>query len=233
MKRVVARELMDEPLEDLVELEQNLADIEFANRTFGGIRPVLREVRRSGARTLLDVCCGSADVPLAIARDARRRGTALALTVLDRSEAMLAIARRRACSEPGVVVTAGDGTALPFADAAFDVVTCNLALHHFDPEAASALLRELRRVARLTPLVCDLRRSRAGYAAAVAWSRLFSRNRLTRHDAPLSVRRAYTKQEARDLALAAGWHAPRVRSEAFFRMTLADAPPLVPARTGC
>ncbi len=53
------------------------------------------------------------------------------------------------------------------------------------------LLRELRRVARLTPLVCDLRRSAVALAATWLWSRT-SRNRLTRHDAPLSVRRAYT-----------------------------------------
>jgi len=232
VKRVVARELMDEPVESLTELEHNLADIEFANRMFGGIAPVLREVRRCGARTLLDVCCGSADIPLAVARDARRRGAPLAVTVLDRSEDILAIARRRARAEPDVVVAAGDGTALPFGDAAFDVVTCNLALHHFEPAAACALLRELRRVARVMPLVCDLRRSRLAYAAAVGWSRIFSRNRLTRHDAPLSVRRAYTPREARALALGAGWPAPRVRDEAFFRMTIADESSLAPAETG-
>jgi SAM-dependent methyltransferase len=222
VKRAVARELMDDPIESLAELEANLADIEFANRTFGGIAPVLREVRRCRAGSLLDVCCGSADVPLAIVRDARRRGARIALTLLDRSAQMLTIARRRANGEAGVTFAAGDATALPFGDAAFDVVTCNLALHHFEPDAARGLLRELRRVARLMPVVCDLRRSRAAYAAAFAWSRVGSRNRLTRNDAPLSVRRAYTPPEARDLALAAGWPAPQVRAEAFFRMTISD-----------
>jgi SAM-dependent methyltransferase len=229
VKRVVARELMDGPIESLTELEANLADIEFVNRAFGGITPVLREVRRCHARTLLDVCCGSADVPLAIARDARRRGTRIALTLLDRSTQMLTIARRRAEGEPDVTFAAGDATALPFGDAAFDVVTCNLALHHFEPDAARALLREVRRVARLMPVVCDLRRSPPALAAAFAWSRVVSRNRLTRHDAPLSVRRAYTPREARSLALGAGWPAPRVRPEAFFRMTLCDTSSLAVA----
>lgn len=223
---------MDDPIESLAELEANLADIEFANRAFGGIAPVLREVRRCRARTLLDVCCGSADVPLAIVRDARRRQTRIALTLFDRSTQMLAIAGRRAEGEPGITFAAGDATALPFGDAAFDVVTCNLALHHFEPDAACALLREVRRVARLMPVVCDLRRSPAALAAAFAWSRVFSRNRLTRHDAPLSVRRAYTASEARRLALGAGWRAPRVRREAFFRMMLCDTSSLAVAGTG-
>ena len=232
MKRAVARELMDQPIRSLAELERNVSDIEFANRVFGGIAPVMREVRRSGARSLLDVCCGSADVPLALARDARRRGVRLEVTLLDRSSEMLSIAARRAGVEPGVTLTAGDATALPFGDATFDVVTCNLALHHFEPDAARALLAELRRVARVLPLVSDLRRSALGYAAAVAWSRAASRNRLTRHDAPLSVRRAYTPQEARSLAADAGWRRPRVRTEAFFRMTIADAALAAPAPAG-
>lgn len=223
MKRAVARELMDQPIESLAELEANMSDIEFANRVFGGIAPVLREVRRCGARSLLDVCCGSADVPLAVARDARRRGMRLDVTLLDRSSEMLTIAARRAGAQVGVTLAAGDATALPFGDATFDVVTCNLALHHFEPDAARAMLAEVRRVARVLPLVSDLRRSALGYAAALAWSRAASRNRLTRHDAPLSVRRAYTPQEARALADQAGWRRPRVRSEAFFRMTIADA----------
>jgi SAM-dependent methyltransferase len=228
----VARELMDDPIESLAELEANLSDIEFANRAFGGITPVLREVRRCRARTLLDVCCGSADVPLAIVRDARRRGVHIALTLLDRNAQMLTVARRRAHGEPGITFAAGDATALPFGDAAFDVVTCNLALHHFEPDSARALLRELRRVARVMPLVCDLRRSPAAYVAALAWSRAFSRNRLTRHDAPLSVRRSYTAPEARTLAMAAGWPAPHLRAEAFFRLTMCDRSALPARGTG-
>lgn len=230
MRRVIARELMDDPVDSIVELEGNLADIEFANRMLGGITPVLREVRRCAARSLLDVCCGSGDVARACAYDARRRGVQLRVTVLDRSDQMLAIARSRAPAGAALTFVAGDAMALPFADGAFDVVTCTLALHHFEPEPARALLRELRRVARVMPVLCDLRRSAPAYVATLLWSRLFSRNRLTRHDAPLSVRRAYTRREARALAVAAGWNAPRVRNEAFFRMTVIDPPAAAASR---
>ena len=221
MKRVVARELMDDPFESFAELEANLADIEFANRVFGGIAPVVREVRAASARTLLDVCCGSADIPAALVLDARRRGVELCVTVLDRSDAMLAIARKRV-RDVALTFVCGDAVALPFADGAFDMVTCNLALHHFEPDDARSLLREMRRVARVTPLVCDLRRSVPAFVAAWGWSRIGSRNRLTRHDAPLSVRRAYTPREVLRFAAAAGWRVPAARREAFFRMSLTD-----------
>lgn len=221
MRRTIARELMDEPVEDVDELAGNLRDVAFANAHLGGSAPVVRALRRLGARTVLDVGSGAGDVPLAIVREGERRGAAVRVTCLDVSDQMLAIARRATGGHPALEFVRGDGASLPFADGAFDVVTCTLALHHFEPGAARALLREMRRVARIAPVVCDLRRSAVAFAGAWLWSRT-SRNRLTRHDAPLSVRRAYTPGEALALAREAGWRAPRVRREPFYRMTLTD-----------
>ncbi len=213
---------MDRPVDEPDELERNLADIAFANRWLGGIAPVLREIRRSEARTVLDVGSGSGDVPHALVRDGRRRGVDLRVTCLDHSPQMLEIARRRTGGEDRLTFVCAEGEQLPFGDGAFDVVTATLALHHFEPPAARALLREMRRVARLTPVVGDLERSWPAFAATWLWARTTTRNRLTRHDAPLSVRRAYAPHEALALAREAGWRAPQVRREPFFRMTLVD-----------
>jgi ubiquinone/menaquinone biosynthesis C-methylase UbiE len=215
---------MDELVDDAGELEANLRDIAFANAAFGGVAPVLRALRGFGARSVLDVGSGAADIPLALVRDAQRRGEEMTVTCLDSSEQMLAIARAAAGGNPALAFVRGDGTGLPFADGAFDATLCTLALHHFDPGPARALLRELRRVARLGPVVCDLRRSPLAFGAAWLWSRT-SRNRLTRHDAPLSVRRAYTPAEALALAREAGWASPSVRRDPYFRMTLTDGNP--------
>jgi ubiquinone/menaquinone biosynthesis C-methylase UbiE len=214
---------MDEPVDDLDELAENLRDVAFANARLGGTAPVVRALRRLDARRVLDVGSGAGDVALALVRDGERRGVDVHVTCLDRSAQMLDVARRSTGGGPALDFVRADGGSLPYPDAAFDVVTCTLALHHFEPEAATVLLRELRRVARLSPVVCDLRRSPVAFAAAWLWSRT-SRNRLTRHDAPLSVRRAYTPDEVLALAHAAGWRSPRVRNEPFFRLTLTDEP---------
>jgi SAM-dependent methyltransferase len=216
-------ELMDRPVDAPDELAGNLADIAFANRWLGGIAPIRREVRRIGARTILDIGSGNGDVPHALVRDGRRRGVDVRVTCLDRSEAMLDIARRSTGNDAGLTFVHGDGAALPFGDRTFDAVTCTLALHHFEPPEARALLREMRRVARLTPLVGDLSRSELAYAVTWLYARATTRNRLTRHDAPLSVKRSYRPHEALALARDAGWRAPRVKREPFFRMTLLDA----------
>ncbi len=221
-RRITAGELMDDPEVDAAELAANFTDIELANRWFGGLAPVAREVFVRPGERLLDVACGSADIPRGLLRRAERLGRRLTIVALDRSETVLSIARERAGDDPRLSFVRGEGAELPFPDASFDVVTCNLALHHFEPREAIGLLRELRRVARESVLVCDLRRSLSAYAAARAYVALFGRNRLTRHDAPLSVRRAYTPPEALELARRAGWPNPRAGKRPFFRMMLSD-----------
>lgn len=222
MRRVVAHELMDDPAVDRAELAENFDDIEFANRVFGGIAPVAFAMRRVGAERLLDVGCGSADVPRALLARARERKRRLEVVALDSSETVLAIARERSTAEPALRFVQGDAARLPFDDASFDVATCNLALHHFEPDAAVGVLAELRRVARVMPIVCDLERSRIAYAAAELFARFVARNRLTKHDAPLSVKRAYTLREVEALARRAGWRRPVVRRTPFFRLLLVD-----------
>ena len=128
---------------------------------------------------------------------------------------MLDIARRTTGEHHALSFVRADGGALPFADRAFDAVTCTLALHHFEPAPATALLRELRRVAKRdarSSAICGARCSRS--PPTWLWSRT-SRNRLTRHDAPLSVRRAYTPEEA--LAAGATSRAGGCRSSASSR----------------
>lgn len=214
---------MDDPVESLSELEANLRDIERANRWLGGISPVKSAIFRSGAKTVLDVGCGSGDIALALVEHASDQCRELSVTCLDISEQMLAIARTRTANHPSLQFLQADARELPYADGAYDVVMCNLALHHFEPHAAQALLREMRRVAAVTPLVCDLRRAALGVVGAWLFSRLASRNRLTRHDAPLSARRAYTPDEAVQMARAAGWRNPQARRLPFYRMLISDA----------
>ena len=103
-----------------------------------------------------------------------------------------------------LVLHVADGQALPFPDGAFEVAHSSLVMHHLEPDAARALLAEMARVARRGVVVNDLVRGRAAWAGAWALSHLATRNRFTRRDAPLSVRRAYSVAELTALLAAAG-----------------------------
>jgi SAM-dependent methyltransferase len=227
MLRTNATELLDREADTVApeELAGNLRDIRRANRFLGGTRAVLRALApvlgASGGEvvSVLDVATGSADIPQAIVGEARRRGWRVRVLATDVQPSVLAVAR--AAELPGVLaVEQADARTLPYADGSFDVVTLSLALHHFAPEDALVVLSEMRRVGKRLLVVNDLERSRAGYAGAWLVGHALTRNRLTRHDAPLSVRRAYTRGEALALARRAGWHAPKVRGAIPFRYVL-------------
>jgi len=78
-------------------------------------------------------------------------GVAGRLVATDLTLGMLRVARER---NPGMLLSAGDGARLPFADGSFDLVTSAHAMHHI-PDPVS-VLEEIRRITRDRILVVDL-----------------------------------------------------------------------------
>lgn len=233
-----AAELMDEPDVDPRELERALRDLRVVNRWFGGGgaaveagMEALKGFAREGvAITVLDLCTGSADIPVALLGRARRSGLDLRIVATDLHPGAVRAARSRTAAEPDIRVESADALDLPYPTGAFDLVMCHTALHHFDEAAAVRLLAGMRRVAARAVVVTDLRRGRLALASvALLAATLWRGHPVTRHDSVVSVRAAFTPQEALDLAHAAGLVRPRVRRHPFFRFSLvADAGEAVP-----
>ena len=203
-----ATELLDGPLDDPTALIANLRDLRRINRLTGGAELSLRAVRALGdPATILDVGTGAADIPAVLLADARRRGKPLEVTATDSRQEVLdaALAARPALARvPGLTFQQADGRGLAYPDAAFDVGHSSLVLHHLDENDAVAFLRELRRVSRLGIVVNDLDRSRWFWLGGWLITHTIAASRYTRHDGPLSVRRAWTRAETIDLLGRAG-----------------------------
>jgi ubiquinone/menaquinone biosynthesis C-methylase UbiE len=222
MERAAQTELMDDDnAGSPTEWSENFRDLAVINARLGGVHATLVEVDRLAVspRTILDVGTGSADMPVAVLDHLCARGVAATCVALDRSPRALTAAAERVRGRTDITLVRGDACALQYQDGSFDLVTCNLALHHFDPAGAVRALSEMCRVGR-DVIVNDLRRSPVGWLLARAVFPLFTRNRFTLHDGPLSVRRAYAPDEARSLALDAGWTRVAVRTHFAARMTL-------------
>jgi 2-polyprenyl-3-methyl-5-hydroxy-6-metoxy-1,4-benzoquinol methylase len=223
------RELLDaEESLDAQALAHNLRDIRRINALLGWtsytVRAVARIVREQQLRSfsLLDVASGSADMPLAIARWAARNSIEAHIIATDISPEIVAVAREQVAAQPAIPaiqVERQDALHLPYSDGAFDIALCTLALHHFDPERAVELLRNLARAGR-TVLVFDVARSSLAYAGAILLTQALRMHPMTRHDAPASVRRAYTAPELRTLADRAGLRKARVWVGFPFRLAL-------------
>ena len=206
-----ALELLDGTLDDPVALDGNLRDLRRINRWLGGIFLSAAAIEALAANraelTLLDVGTGGTDIPLALLGLADRRGRRLTVVGIDSRPEILAAAIRAnpaSATTDRLQLLVGDGRSLSYPDHSFDVAHTSLVLHHLAPDAAVELLREMARVARLGVVVNDLHRGRLGWVGAWLLGHLLTGNRYTRHDAPMSVRRAYRVDEMTDLLRAAG-----------------------------
>lgn len=211
-----ALELLDRPV-SAAERAASLADIDRLNAWFGGYALTLREVRRVAAAAagrpfvVLDVGGGHAAFAARLVRWARRAGRTLRVVVVERDAETLALARRACAGYPEITLVRADATALPFAPGAADVVTASLTLHHLEPDGAVAALREMAAAARRAVVVNDLLRTRLALALVWLATRLLRCHPISRHDGPLSVRRAYSSRELQALAGKAGIGALTVR----------------------
>jgi len=192
MRRVVIPELLDTDSGSPAEIAASLRDLRRINAWFGGVSALADLLRRvsnkSGRRELsvLDVASGSGKVTSEAQSRLAREGLQVHLTLMDRAATHFNGAIR---------AVAGDALALPFSDSSFDVVVSTLFVHHLEPAEVTRFANEGLRVCRVAFVINDLIRNPLHLALTYAGLPLFSR--LTRHDAPASVKRAYTVEEMR------------------------------------
>lgn len=196
MHRFVIPELLDSDSGTPREVADSLRDLRMFSRYFGGTSTtasLLRRVAQHAASrelSVLDVAAGPGESVLGAAHALERDGIRLRITLTDRSASHM--------PRNGIPTVVGDALRLPFADGSFDVTTSSLFAHHLEPAELVACVNESLRVSRVASVINDLNRSPVHLALAYAGLPLY-RSRITRHDAPASVRRAYTEDEFREI----------------------------------
>lgn len=211
-RRATDPEQLDEGVPE-AEALRSLGDLRWVNRHLGGRRALLRAVepllQHTSRPRLLDVGCGSADLPTWLAR--RRPGALLAVGV----DLKLLHVRQAAADVHPVVA---DVRALPFAPGSFDVVTASLFLHHFDAPELPGVIAQLWALARRALVVNDLHRARVPYLfGRLTFPWLFA-SRVSVDDGLLSIRRAFVPAELRQAFFEAGVPAVRVRRSFPYRL---------------
>jgi len=205
MKRSHDPEMMDLPGNSPEALAGDLRNLRRLNRFVRGSRSVVFALwrmlghERFNQVSVLDVGTGSADIPMAILARAKRSHVAMKIVAIEANPITARIARRRTDRHSEINIFQGDAGALPFSTGAFDFVVASQFLHHFSEAKILDLLKQWSKLARRAIVISDLVRHPCAYHGIRLLTRLTTRNVMTLSDAPLSVRRAFTLPEWRDL----------------------------------
>jgi methyltransferase family protein len=197
-------ELMDRPQPVSSELLIDLQNLEKLNRYFGSHALVLRFLKR-WARTgesvrIIDLCTGFGDIPRRMVDWCRKNAVTVRIAAVDSQAATLELAETAGYPEISFV----RADVFEFEEPA-DLVFCSLALHHFSDDKASELMRRIKQMASRAALISDLERTDLGILGIDLLTATLFRQPMTRHDARLSIRRAFSFREMHRLAEEAGW----------------------------
>lgn len=197
-----------------------LADLARVNTVTIARPPTLRFVAQALERTLpdrvltlVDVGYGAGDMLRAIRRLATRKGRAMRLIGLDINPRSLPAARANTPAKMAIDYRTGDAMAM---DEPVDLIISSLVTHHMNDDEIIRFLRWMEGRARVGWFVNDLHRHALPYhgfrllSAAMRW------HAFVRHDGPLSIARAFRREEWTALleqaAVADGaslrWHFP-------------------------
>lgn len=188
-QRIETEELLDAHDAPREDVERSLLDLQRINRWLGGIAIYRSLVRRFGPASILDVGTGTSDLLASVPDAGLRVG-------LDFKIDHLLYPR----DDRKVLRVVGDARNLPFRDGSVDLITSAHFVHHFSPDENVAMFDEALRVCRLGVAANDTQRHWIPLLFVRLLGALGLFGRITVHDAPASVRQAYTTREAGAIA---------------------------------
>jgi SAM-dependent methyltransferase len=212
-QRVLVPELMDTEPCGSDTFRACLVDLSKVNRLSLAYRPTLAFLRQAARRLppgrplrLLDVGGGYGDTLRHLDRWAARRGIALDMTSVDLSPWSRTAGETAAATRTPIrFVTANIFDHVP--DAPPDVVISSLFTHHLEDRDVVRFLRWMERHATLGWFVNDLHRHPVPYWFFRYFSQAMRWHRFVRHDGPVSIGRAFTRQDWQRMLAEAGLRA--------------------------
>jgi len=170
-----------------------LKKLDLIGRVLGGDWATLSAfANRDSYDTILDVGCGGGQFTKRLAE----KYPLAKVTGIDISEKAIAFAKESLDpSISNIHFEVPASSQLDYPDNSFDVVTSTLVCHHLTDEMLIDFLKRSYRIAKKTIIINDLHRHIVSEIGFIILSKIFFRNRLIMHDGPLSIRRAFTRND--------------------------------------
>jgi 2-polyprenyl-3-methyl-5-hydroxy-6-metoxy-1,4-benzoquinol methylase len=191
-------------------VDQTLRELDFINQWLGGNAVTLNALRllwksnnKSGTITIADLGCGSGEMVKLIYKLANKNKQRVFLTGIDANANIIEYAKRNQVND-SIAFESINIFSDEFKVREFDIIVCTLFLHHFTGEELVLVFKSFKQQARIGIIVNDIHRHPLAYYSIKWLTQLFSKSEMVKFDAPLSVLRAFTKSELKDLLSKSG-----------------------------
>jgi 2-polyprenyl-3-methyl-5-hydroxy-6-metoxy-1,4-benzoquinol methylase len=192
-------------------VHQTLRELETINKLLGGnyvtingLSNLLKRKVSNGDFVIGDLGCGSGDILKLIYTWGRENNIKLSLTGVDANPNIIAFAEKNSATFPSIRYETADIFSESFRQKKFDVVIGTLFFHHFDDTQLTNFFAQLKSQCRIGVVINDIHRHWLAYYSILFLTRLFSRSAMVKFDAPLSVLRAFRKDELKKILAEAG-----------------------------
>jgi len=208
--RSLLPEEMDEENVPIATTQQALCEIEFINKWLGGYNVILGALShlRWSERTItiMDIGSGGGDMLRKISTWAKKNNKSVRLIGIDRNAAMTEFAAKRSTTFDNIEYITMSVFDSRLLDIKADITMSSLFCHHFDNKELVNVVRNMNQLATQSMLINDLDRHWLAYYLIKVLTAVFSKNRLVKYDAPLSVARALNRKEWKGILQQAGIH---------------------------
>lgn len=188
-------EILDNPESSGDDVRLSLDFMVFVNRRFGGSNVILDYFKKkttSHEFTVLDLGCGSGDIPFAIVNWAKQAGKRAHVTAIDLNTHCLDYAHAHFAS-PDISFIKASAFDLEKLGS-FDYIVSSMFFHHLSDEAIIDLFQRIARQSRKGFVINDLYRCCRNYWGAMLLA-LPTFKKILINDAPLSVLRAFQEND--------------------------------------
>jgi 2-polyprenyl-3-methyl-5-hydroxy-6-metoxy-1,4-benzoquinol methylase len=171
--------------------------------TINGINKLLNGKQLSHV-SVADVGCGSGDILKLMRKYFNRKRISATLTGIDANPNIVAYARANTLAADNIQYEAVNIFSPEFKTRKFDILTGTLFFHHFSNEELIDFFRNLKSQLTIGFVINDIHRHWFAYHSIKVLTRIFSKSTMVKHDAPVSVMRAFRKNELQEILRQAG-----------------------------
>jgi 2-polyprenyl-3-methyl-5-hydroxy-6-metoxy-1,4-benzoquinol methylase len=209
-KRSYDIEIMDDLTSSGDIIDKTLRELEIINALLGGNYVTIDGIKKLTTKhskasfTVADLGCGSGDILRLIMKWARKKNIILKLFGIDANPAIAQYAKEHTPAGDNITFESIDIFSDEFRKRRFDIVVGTLFFHHFTNEQLTDFFKQLRSQTAVGIIINDIHRHWFAYYSIKWLTALFSKSSMVKNDAPLSVLRAFRKEELVQIIKGAG-----------------------------